>query len=216
MCTRSRPRENSPTCSHYIFMTIKLITFDLSLVFSLLSLTSRPSYGNSYESHYRAQLVPDGSGRPQLATFCAGLPLFCNVWTCLALLSLVWLKLSQIFGVAVLRLRLKFLESQFQDRVCKYQSFNFENQFFQVSVSRLSPRLTFSKSQYRDRVWDWNFISLSFETESKTERCIPSMLNWISMLSWVMRNSINIYLKKMTFLSTIFKLSSVPSMIKIS
>ena len=54
-----------------------------------------------------------------------------------------------IFRVTILRPgpRLKFSESQFQDRVrdCKFPSLNFktefETQFFQVSVLRPSPRL---------------------------------------------------------------------------
>ena len=63
----------------------------------------------------------------------------------------------------------------FRDRVrdWNFQSLNFETesetQFFQVSVLRPNPRLTFSKSQYWDRVRDWNFISYSFETESESE-----------------------------------------------
>ena len=41
----------------------------ICLFFSLLSLTSRPSYGDSYKSHYRAKFVPDCSGWPILCRF---------------------------------------------------------------------------------------------------------------------------------------------------
>ena len=40
-------------------------------------------------------------------------------------------------------------------------------------------------------------------------RCFSSVLNWISMLSWVLRESKNIYFSKTTLLCTIFTTFSV-------
>ena len=99
--------------SNYTVVNLYVITFNqyrgsqtLTLFHKSVSsslywvFTPCPSYGDSYKSHSRAKLVPDGSGWQQLAPFFAGLPLFHTVWPVeprLAHLDPVWYSLDS-FG----------------------------------------------------------------------------------------------------------------------